>query len=402
MNPRVIKSDADYEEALARIDEIFEAKPGSPEGIELELLATLVEFYEEKTFPVDLPDPLTAIRFRMEQQGLRQKDLVPYIGSASKVSEVLAGKRSLSLTMIRNLVDGLSIPAEVLLQEPGAQLRPCEEDEAFARFPIAEMVKRGWFEGFKGTASEARRQLEDLVARFVGPLSPEALQPAYLRQHVRIKDRSDPPALLAWHIRVLNLALGETTCTYKSGTLTTEFMSELRRLSTFESGPQLAREFLGKAGIRVVIEKHLRKTYLDGAASLLPEGSPVVGLTLRYDRLDHFWFTLFHELAHVALHLDRKGSDGAHVFFDDFDREGSDRIEREADTWAADALIPPEKWKAGKLGRKGTTPAQVVAFADALRISPAIPAGRLRFERDDYSLYSDLIGWKKVRRQFGS
>jgi len=123
MKPKVIKTKADCDAALARIDEIFDAKPHTPEGDELELLSTLVELYEDKAFPISLPDPLTAIRFRMEQQGLKPKDLVPYLGSPSKVSEVLAGRRGLSISMIRSLVEGLDIPAEVLLQNPASNLK---------------------------------------------------------------------------------------------------------------------------------------------------------------------------------------------------------------------------------------------------------------------------------------
>ena len=124
MKPKLVKNEADYKTTLARIEEIFNAKLGSPEGDELDLLVTLVELYEEKAYRINLPDPITAIRFRMEQQGLKAKDMIPYIGSAPKVSEVLSGKRRLSLTMIRNLVNGLGIPAEVLLQELGAKLLP--------------------------------------------------------------------------------------------------------------------------------------------------------------------------------------------------------------------------------------------------------------------------------------
>lgn len=122
LTPKLIKTEADYEAALARIEEVFAAHPGTPEGDELELLTLLVERYEEQEFPVALPDPVTAIRFRMEQEGLKQKDLAPFIGSQSKVSEVLSGQRSLSLAMIRNLICGLGIPAEVLLQKPGGPL----------------------------------------------------------------------------------------------------------------------------------------------------------------------------------------------------------------------------------------------------------------------------------------
>ena len=112
---KILKTEAEYEAALARIEEIFEAHSNTPEGDELELLTLLVEHYEEEQFPMDLPSPIEAIRFRMEQMGLRQKDVAPLFGGEAKVSEVLSGRRALSLTMMRNLREGLSIPAEVLL-----------------------------------------------------------------------------------------------------------------------------------------------------------------------------------------------------------------------------------------------------------------------------------------------
>ncbi len=118
MTPKIIKTTQEHKATLARIDQIFTAKPGSPVGDELELLIHLVEQYEAATCPIDLPSPIAAIRFRMEQQGLKAKDLIPHFGSASKVSEVLSGRRRLSLAMIRNLIDGLGIPPQVLLQEP--------------------------------------------------------------------------------------------------------------------------------------------------------------------------------------------------------------------------------------------------------------------------------------------
>src|SRR6266576_7086378 len=104
---------------MNRIGELIgvDPAPGSPVADELEVLAHLVEDYEKKNHDIGLPSPLEAIRFRMEQQNLRPRDLVPYLGSASRVSEVLGGKRQLSVQMIRNLSQGLGIPAEVLLGE---------------------------------------------------------------------------------------------------------------------------------------------------------------------------------------------------------------------------------------------------------------------------------------------
>ena len=121
MKPKIIKTEAEYQATLARIERIFDAKPGTPKGDELELLLLLVETYEDQAYPIDPPDPIAALRFRMEQQGLKPKDLIPYIGSKSKVSEVLRGRRTLSLTMIRKLVGGLHLPAEVALRKTKAR-----------------------------------------------------------------------------------------------------------------------------------------------------------------------------------------------------------------------------------------------------------------------------------------
>jgi HTH-type transcriptional regulator/antitoxin HigA len=119
MNIKILKNEAEYEAALVRMDALMDAATGSPEEEELELLAVLVEKYEEEHYPIEHPDPVEAIKFRMEQEGLEPKDMIKYLGSQSKVSEVLNYKRSLSLAMIRELNQGLDIPAEVLLQNPG-------------------------------------------------------------------------------------------------------------------------------------------------------------------------------------------------------------------------------------------------------------------------------------------
>ncbi len=115
MKAKLVKTESDYEAALARVEKLMDAKPGTAHGDELEVLSLLIHDYEERVFPIDKPDPVAAIRFRMAQQGLTNKDLVPFLGSRSRVSEVLSGRRSLSLKMIRALVSGLRIPADVLL-----------------------------------------------------------------------------------------------------------------------------------------------------------------------------------------------------------------------------------------------------------------------------------------------
>lgn len=115
MNIRPIKTEGDYDFAISRIEALWGAKRDTPEGDELDLLATLVEAYEMKHYPIAPPDPIDAIKFRMEQMGMTNADMVQYLGSQSRVSEILNRKRSLTLGMIKALYKGLKIPAESLL-----------------------------------------------------------------------------------------------------------------------------------------------------------------------------------------------------------------------------------------------------------------------------------------------
>jgi HTH-type transcriptional regulator/antitoxin HigA len=115
MNIQPIKTEGDYNAALRRIDELMNASAGTPEGDELDVLATLVVAFENERFPIDTPDPISAIIFRMDQMGYSRKDLEPFIGSRARVSEVLNRKRSLSIRQIRQLHSGLNIPFENLI-----------------------------------------------------------------------------------------------------------------------------------------------------------------------------------------------------------------------------------------------------------------------------------------------
>ena len=116
MEIKPIKTDTDYKQALERLEIIFDAKKGSPEGDELEVLGILVDQYENKHFPIGLPDPIEAIKFRMEQMGYNQTDLANIVGLKSRASEILNKKRKLSLEMIRQLHEKLNIPTDVLIQ----------------------------------------------------------------------------------------------------------------------------------------------------------------------------------------------------------------------------------------------------------------------------------------------
>ena len=113
---RPIRTEEDYRKALKRLEEIFDAPKGTKQGDELEILSILIENYEKENFPIDMPDPIEAIKFRMEQLGMKQKDLAEVIGYKSRTSEILNKKRKLTVKMIRNISQKLNIPTDILIQ----------------------------------------------------------------------------------------------------------------------------------------------------------------------------------------------------------------------------------------------------------------------------------------------
>lgn len=393
MKPKVIKNEAEYKMALAHLESLMEAEPNSSLEEEMELFAVLIENYEHEHFPIDLPDPIEAVKFRMEQQGLTRKDLEKYIGSQSKVSEVLNRKRPLSIAMIRALHQGLGIPAEVLLKEEGAEISAPKYD--LKKYPFNEMFKEGYFSYFNGTLQEAKEVSEELLNRFFSVFRGLIFEKALPRSSAA--DKMDEFALEAWQARALSLAEEQELPPYAPNSLNEEDLKHLVKLSAFEKGPDLAREFLQKHGIAFVILKNLPHTYLDGACFKSPSERPVIGLTLRHDRLDNFWFTLFHELGHLNLHLNQNNF----VFFDDTESEHShahDSHEREANDFAARHLIPNDTWKQWRRTNSGiVSKDEIRLFANRLSISPAIVAGRLRWETGDYLKYSTMLGNKTVK-----
>ena len=391
-----IRTEEDHRRALERIDKIFDAEEGTPEGDELEVLVDLVMFYESKTVDIGFPDPISAIKFRMDQAGLTQRDLIPYIGNRSKVSEVLSGKRDLTLSMARALHQNLGIPADVLLQKPGAGFDSTLEDIDPRRYPLKEMAKRGWIPQLSDLADRAKEEIRAMMEKAGGPET--AAVPLYRKNgHRRLNAKADPYALRAWCWRVLGLANENSPkADYHPGTVTPEFMQEIAHLSVSEDGPRRAQERLAEHGIALVVERHLPRTHLDGAALRLRDGRPVIGLTLRYDRIDNFWFSLMHELAHIGLHMDN-GED--EPFIDDLSLHVTDPLEKQADKQAQDALIPPKIWESNPVRERATVLA-VYDLAQEVGVHPAVIAGRVRHEKGNYRLLSQLVGSGKVRRQF--
>lgn len=397
---KVIKTQRDYDASVVRLSALMdeEIALGSSKEAELELLALVIESYERSKVDPVAPDPIEAILFRMDQMGLKKVDMVPYMGSLPKVSEVLARKRPLNLAMIRKLHQGLGIPADVLLAATDdavdlSEGLPYDKD----KFPIKEMFERGYFVGFRGTLRQARENTEELIRSFMSgiPLLPAQQTRLRAPMHQSGSRLMDDYALLTWQFAVIKKSRKiNFKSAYVKDSLTDERLKEVARLSRFEQGPRLAQEFLADMGIALVFENHFKKTYLDGAA-MVDGDRPVIALTLRHDRLDNFWFALLHELMHVKEHLGPERSFIADNLEDKIHQQSQE--EREADEGAREILIPRAEWVASDLSNSPTMNA-AIALADKLRIHPTIVAGRVRFESGNWRLLSSIKA--EVRCQF--
>jgi HTH-type transcriptional regulator/antitoxin HigA len=274
------------------------------------------------------------------------------------------------------------------------QPQPSAEYE-WSKFPLAEMYRRGWFHAFSGSLRDAMKAASNLLSAFLS-IAGQPQQEALYRKHVRSGGTLNDYALLAWKCRILWRAQEHSVSEpFQKSKLTAEWIKSLVRLSGRPDGLSSAVKYLAEAGITLVVEPHLPQTYLDGAALMLKTVQPVIGMTLRYDRLDNFWFVLLHEIAHLVLHCKEAT---INTFFDDLDVPG-DAIETQADQFASESLLPPDVWETS-LARYLRTPEAISNLAKQLEISPAIIAGRIRKESENYIILNELVGIGDVRQQF--
>jgi HTH-type transcriptional regulator/antitoxin HigA len=344
--------------------------------------------------------PSILIRARITQR-LSQRELADKLGLKEQQIQRYESEEyaSASLRRLSEIADALKLNiSEVaeLRQMPQSKRLEKPLDIDWSRFPVREMYRRGWFDqlGFIGSTAAALAEADSLAEAFVTSVirRPEI---SMLRQRVRSGSDVDPYALLAWKCRVLTLAeKSPAKGIYKPDSLDAKWLTKLAQESRFSDGPMRAREYLEKAGICLVVEPHLPHTHLDGAALLHGE-TPVVGLTFRYDRLDNFWFVLLHEMIHIIKHL-RKGR--VEDILDDMDAE-PDELERGADELAGRVLIPENDWEMA-LARYVRSEDSVNALAQKLSINPAIIAGRIRKEADNYTILNQLVGQGEVRKHF--
>ena len=265
------------------------------------------------------------------------------------------------------------------------------DDVIWRQFPAREMVKRRWFEIPRGA-----NLIECTKAYFLKAAGPQ-FATALHRKKIRGATLPNEYALLAWQARVLERARSrveeeQLPCF----NFDDRWLPELKMLTSQTDGPRLARNLLASKGIVLITEEHLPGTYLDGAAMLSASDHPVIGMTLRHDRLDNFWFVLFHELGHIYLHLFRGFR---YDFFDDDGSAAEDGVELEADQFALNSLIPDDQWDQC-LSRFALSEKAVRLDAKSLGIDASIIAGRIRKELGNYTILTELVGYRRVRTQF--
>jgi HTH-type transcriptional regulator/antitoxin HigA len=400
---RPIKNRQEYEAAVARAAELIALEPPeeSPEADELELLEMVIQKFDAERHCHWPLSPLEAIQFRMQQMNLTRKDLEPFLGSMSRVSEVLAGKRPLTVQMIRRLHEGLGIPAKSLI---GSEPPSTADDDSLLRdterFPLKEMQDRGLFGARNLNLATLRAESRELVSAWMRTVPRTVGSAPLLRAplHQTGTRTMDPYALRVWQLLVIQEARAQNVRTaYKPAAIDAAWMREVAKLSTAYEGPKLAQEFLSHHGICLVVVEHFHRTYLDGAA-MLDGDRPIVALTLRHDRADNFWFALLHELAHVAQHLSTN-----RLFLADNLDDGlraTQSEEREADAMAQQALIPQEMWDQSAV-KSTHSIADALELANQAQVNPAIVAGRLRYVTGNWRLLSGLIqSAGSVRRHF--
>lgn len=266
-------------------------------------------------------------------------------------------------------------------------------DEVIANVPkteIRKILKHGRDNGWFGDDFD-----EDRLRQTIAENRIQFGSPSLLRTGLNVVDKSEDVLLHAWRAQVAKRASGlRATRSFSFDPLDIGWLSEFAHLSVYGDGPRRAVELLRSQGILVVIERQIEGLAIDGAA-FIEDGLPVIGLTLRKDTLDNFWFTILHEVAHAILHFKTGLATG---FFDQMDIPSTDEQEAEADLFAQNILIPDAIWRRSP-ARIAKSAGVIEKFANDLGINPAIVFGRIRRERNNYSVFSQHIGRNTVRKQ---
>lgn len=344
----------------------------------------------------ELPDIL--IRARIAR-GMSQKDLAAFLGLKEQQIQRYEAERyrSASLDRLVEISEALNVQIRNRANLVGNGRLALVDPAVWQAFPIAEMYRRGWFEDFPGTLAQARKAAVELVPAFLQASGGRHAPAALHRKSVRASGQVHEASIAAWEARVRQLAERDPPATtFSPELIDDDWIAGLVALTLDPSGPANAVPYLRAIGISLVVERHLPGTLLDGASMCTFGSHAIIALTLRHDRLDNFWFTLLHEIGHLKRHI---GDDKYTAIFDDTEAPAAEEIEREADAFALEALLPAAKWDLAA-SRFTRTEKAVVGDAKRFSVGPAIIAGRVRREAGDYTILRGLVGAGEVRRQF--
>lgn len=345
----------------------------------------------------DLPDIL--IRARIAR-GMTQKDLGAFLGIKEQQIQRYEAERYRSASLERLIEVGGALDVEIRGEAAliGDGRFKSVDPSVWTSFPITEMYKRGWFEDFSGSLAEAKKAAPQLVPNFLAATGADYIMPAMHRKSVRTKGKILEAAFTAWEARVRSLAeQNPPEAEFDPASINDEWIEALRAMSVEPDGVSRTVDHLRDIGISLIVERHLPGTLLDGAALCSTRKRAIVAMTLRHDRLDNFWFTLFHELGHLKLHV---GIGQFAAIFDDTEAPADSEVEDEADLFAQEALIPAAQWTLAA-SRFARTERSVLVDAKRFGVGPAVIAGRIRRETRNYTLLSSLVGPGEVRRWFG-
>lgn len=383
VHPKILQAEKD---AISYQIQFFMAEAREYEDLKAgNILVTAVKDLKEL--------PLVLIRARIAN-GLTQADLASRLNMKEQQVQKYEAElyQSVSLRTLLRIANELKITVDA-----DFQIREPERNGAIdgSRYPIKQMYKRHWFPDFVGSMNDAIKNSGELVLGLYQKAGIENRQLALNRRVVRSNAQFNIEALDVWYAQVMIKAREQVLESFfDKKFVNEEWFKHLASYTIKENGPELAVDFLKDSGIRVVFESHLEGTHLDGAALLIDKLFPVIAMTLRYDRLDNFWFVLFHELAHIILHLDAD----LDAIFDDLDAH-VDGIERDADSFALNLAVPESVWKKS-LVRFSPSDETIINQAKSLHVHPAIIAGRIRWETRDFYRFTNLVGQGEVRKKF--
>lgn len=330
-------------------------------------------------------------------KGYSQRDLAWRLGVKEQQVQRYEADRynSISIKNYARVAALLGVKLSAAI-EPDQQFRGLDHViDNVSKTDIKKILKHGRENGWFDADTS-----EDQLRRLIAENRIDFGSPALLRTGLNVVDHSEDVLLHAWRARVATRAAQIAAAGIeKYNPANTGWIAGLPKLSVHADGPKKARDLLLSNGIVLVPERQIQGLAIDGAAFMVGS-TPVIGLTLRRDDIGNFWFSLLHEVGHVVLHR-LTGLRGG--FFDQFREDSTsqpdpDAQELEADAFASNLLIPSQLWRRSP-ARITKTPKVVEKFAKDMGIHPAIVFGRIRKERNDYSIFTQKIGGKTVRKQ---